>query len=443
MKHYYKLLLAFLLVASSAVNVQAQEEESCYPYGLGALEVFSIFSESYKTKDYDLAILYGEALMKCNPKKMEELQQYKGEDVFEKMIDIYVQLAKKEKDPTKKSSLLDSSITYFGRVFAINTPDEIDIFDWTLKRGRFYQENADFINDGYAKAYADYQTLIDMNPERITKLGSGYYVQITLQNLVTQGEKDKALAIINKTSEFADDGTKSFIEKVQDQLFSNPAERIVFLEGKLADAPKDISILNELYELYLKQNNLEKAVVTAKTMYEVNPNFKNVMTMATISKKNSNNKDAINFLNEALKLATEKKDKAQVYYELADTYLLIEDLKKARDNAKKAISEAPNWGQPYIKLAGVYAQAVSLCASSNMEREDKAVYWLVLDYLDKAKQVDAEVTSMVNNLYKSYQPVTPTAEEKFFKGWTKGNDIKIDKSLRECYEWINESTKIR
>lgn len=444
MKNIYKLLLAFLVVALSAIQVQAQEEEEeGYPFGLGPLEVYSIFSESYKTKDYDLAIMYGESLIRLNPKTMAELPQYKGSDVFEKMIDIYVQLSKKENDPTKKSGLLDSAITYFDRVFAIFTPEEIDYFEWILERGRFYQENADFIKDGYEKAYADYLSLIEMDPQRITELGNGYYVQITLQNLVSEGKKEQALAIINKVSSFADEGTKNFIDKVQNQLFSNPTERIGFLEGKLAENPKDVAILNELYDLYIKVNDLERARATAVSLYEVEPNFKNVMTMATISKKNGNNRDAIKYLNEALKLAVNKKDKAQVYFELADTYLLMEDLKKARENARRASSEAPNWGQPYIKIANIYAQAVSSCASSNMEREDKAVYWLVLDYLDKAKQVDSEVTSLVNNLYKSYQPVTPNAEEKFFKGWNKGDEIKIDKTLRDCYDWINETTKIR
>ena len=37
----------------------------------------------------------------------------------------------------------------------------------------------------------------------------------------------------------------------------------------------------------------------------------------------------------------------------------------------------------------------------------------------------------------------PTAEETFFKGWKKGDTIKVDKSLRDCYSWINETTTIR
>ena len=444
MKRSIYLLIAVIWSLTPLVDAMAQEEEKEYLYGMSALEVYSIFSESYKTKDYELALMYGQNLIDMNPKKMTELPQYRGEDVFDKIIDIFAAMSKKQKDPTKRSAQLDSSFKYFKQVFAINEDDaEFDKFNWILKRGRFYQEHADFITGGLDNAYSDYLTLVEMDPKRLTELGKGYYIQVTLQNLVSMGEKDKALEVIDKTVEFADENTLAFIDKVRGQLFSNPTERITFLETKLAETPKDIAILNDLYELYQKVNDLERAREIAKTMYEVEPNLTNTLNMASIVKKNSDNKASIDYLNQALKISTTKEEKARVYFELADSYLLIEDLKKARDNAKKAITENSKWGQPYIKLAAIFAQSVSQCASSNMEREDKVVYWLVLDYLDKAKQVDSEVASLVNNLYKSYQPVTPTAEEKFFKGWKKGESIKIDKSLRACYEWINESTTIR
>lgn len=441
-KIYTILLLMLLAVPNFAAFAQEEEEEG-YPYGLGPLEVYSIFQESYKTKDYELALMYGLPLIKLNPKKMEELPQYKGEDVFDKVIDIYAEMSKKEKDPTKRSALLDSSLKYFSMVFEINKPEEMDMFNWVLKRGRFYQEHGDFITGGVTKAYDDYISLIDSDTQRITEIGNGYYVQVTLQYLVTEGERDKAIEVINKTLPFADEGTKTFIDKLQDQLFSNPTERITFLEGKLADSPKEVSILKELYDLYQRVNDLERARETAKTLYEVDNNFDNSLIMATILKKNGDNKAAIQILNETLGKAKAGQQKATVYYELADSYLLIEELPKARDNAKKAISESKSWGQPYIKLAAIYAQSVSSCAAANMEREDKVVYWLVLDYLDKAKEADSDVTNLVKNLYKSYTPVTPTAEEKFFKGWKPGEKIKVDKSLRDCYSWINETTTIR
>jgi hypothetical protein len=78
-----------------------------------------------------------------------------------------------------------------------------------------------------------------------------------------------------------------------------------------------------------------------------------------------------------------------------------------------------------------------------MDRSDKVVYWLVLDYLDKAKEVDSSLSSTVSRQYQSYAPVLPTKEDKFFNNWVEGEKIKVGANLHECYGWINESTTIR
>ena len=78
-----------------------------------------------------------------------------------------------------------------------------------------------------------------------------------------------------------------------------------------------------------------------------------------------------------------------------------------------------------------------------MEAEDRTVYWVVLDYLDRARSVDSSTSSTVNRLYRTYEPVMPTTEMKFFRGWEAGDSFQIDSSLRECYGWIGESTTVR
>ncbi|MDV7393348.1 hypothetical protein RZS08_18390, partial [Arthrospira platensis SPKY1] len=75
--------------------------------------------------------------------------------------------------------------------------------------------------------------------------------------------------------------------------------------------------------------------------------------------------------------------------------------------------------------------------------EDKAVYWLVLDYLDKAKARDASTASTVSRRYSSYTPVMPSTEDKFYNSWEKGASFKIDGSLKACYSWIGETTTVR
>ncbi|HET6528146.1 MAG TPA: hypothetical protein VFG39_05290, partial [Balneolaceae bacterium] len=103
-----------------------------------------------------------------------------------------------------------------------------------------------------------------------------------------------------------------------------------------------------------------------------------------------------------------------------------------------------DWGVPYIQIADVYARTVNQCTNNRkMEVFDRAVYWLVLDYLQKAEQVDPSVAGEVSRKTASYEPVTPTTEQMFFKGWKEGESFSIDASLNECYGWINETTTVR
>lgn len=444
-KHLFTLILSLFFAGSTVLFAQDTDEKKIpeAPYGLGSLEIFSIFSSSHKTKDYEMALMYGRWLMLAHPKTMEGLPQYDGSSIAKKMIDVYTEVSKKQKDPTLKSAYLDSAAQIFDNVLTIFTDDKIDRFRWIMDRGRFYQTNADFIDNGYGKMYDDYYTIFEMDSKRTTELGKGYYVKITLQNLLGKGEKEKALDVIEKSTPFASEDLFMFFDEIQDNLFSNPAERVIFLEGKLKEDPRNLALIQEIFGLYEKLDDKEMSLAYANKLYELDPNIENILRLADVAKKNANHKKAIELFNEALKIAKTDDQKKELYIDLADVYQAIDNLKKARDYAKKANAIDSKWGTPYMKLASIYAQAVNDCAGGQMTRQDKVVYWLVLDYLEAAKANDPTSANTVTSQIRAYEPVTPTVEEKFYMSWNAGDRIKVDGTLKECYSWINEWTKVR
>ena len=48
-------------------------------------------------------------------------------------------------------------------------------------------------------------------------------------------------------------------------------------------------------------------------------------------------------------------------------------------------------------------QLVHVLKSRKLEARDKVVYWVVLDYLNRAKSVDAGVTNTVNSQLATYK----------------------------------------
>lgn len=260
------------------------------------------------------------------------------------------------------------------------------------------------------------------------------------------GEKEQALAIVKEAEPWASQQLQDYFDKVRNRLFDSPEERITFLEGELEESPEDEEILQQLLDLYQDQGMREEAREISQKLYEVNPSYENTMALAEMAQSNANYSEAINYLKEALDKAESDEDKAEIALEISDAYLNQEQLQQARQFARQAIDFNSEWGAPYIQIADIYAQAVSQCTSNRkMDRTDKVVYWLVLDYLDQAEQVDPNSANEVSRKYQSYEPVTPTAEEKFF--WNPpleaGQDFEIDESLNECYGWINETTTVR
>ena len=119
-------------------------------------------------------------------------------------------------------------------------------------------------------------------------------------------------------------------------------------------------------------------------------------------------------------------------------------LQSARKYARVAADNDSDSGRPYIYIADAYAQAVSQCTNNRkMEVEDRVVYWLVLDYLAKAKRVDSSVSNEADRKIQAYAPVTPSKEQQFFKNWSEGQTLKVDGSLNSCYSWIGETTTVR
>ncbi|MEX2603240.1 MAG: hypothetical protein WD361_03510, partial [Gracilimonas sp.] len=129
----------------------------------------------------------------------------------------------------------------------------------------------------------------------------------------------------------------------------------------------------------------------------------------------------------------------------ADANINLEKLETAKKYVLQALEIDPNHGPSYIKMATIYGVAVTVCTRDRkLEAQDKVVYWVVIDYLNKAKNIDPSMANTVNRQLSTYEDVTPNTEDKFFTlSLENGQKITIDKSLMPCYGWINETTTVR
>lgn len=439
-----KLLITSMILLMGATGLYAQnngnEEIPPAPWGLSSVEVLSLFGTYFTNRDWDNTLRFGRWLLIAHPKEMELPggARYRADRNFSRMITTYEEVSKLQTDPILREAYLDSAKALYIRALDIFTAEEIDRYRWTFDFGRFLQTNRNFENNDWL-AVEQYMILLEKDPQRLINEANGYYIQFIVDQHVRNGMRDEAIALMSRTEPMAGPETVAFFGTVRDRLFSNPEERIEFLLT-LGD---DIEILQELFELYQRVGNRAKVAEMAVTLYEREPNFENTIRMADMATTDANYRQAIRFLEEALTRTDDMIKRREATLRIADNHLNMDNLQLAREYARRASRIDPTWGQPFLRIADIYAQAVSQCAGGTISREDKVVYYLVLDYLDRARSVDPSTAQTVQRLYRTYQNVLPSTEEKFFMNWNAGDRIRVDGSLRACYAWIDATTTIR
>lgn len=435
-----------LFVGFLANNVAYAQEEPPTPLNLQPIAVQSLFAESIKNEQWDQALNYGRWLTAYRPKSLEGNPNFRGDRNFRRMIEAYSSIAEDQSDPSLKEAYVDSALIMYDRALAIFDEDEIDHYRWQFNRARFIQRNMSNIEDGRKLTMEEYNNLYELDKEEFIASGDGYFINYLVSEKVVFDERDEAIAIMNEAEPISPENVREHFDSIRNDLFDSPEERIEFLTGKLEDAEseaEELELYKELYELYGQSGNRDKEREMAQTLYEMQPNYENVLRMAEYAKTRGNNSEANRYYKELLDLAEGNEQKAEVNYEIADNYFQLRELQTARTYARRAASQNSDWGKPVELIAEIYAQTVTECSDGTLDRTDKVVYWLVLDYLNRARSIDSSVSNSVRRRISSYSAYTPNAEEKFYMNWEEGDEINVGANLDQCYEWIGEATTVR
>src|SRR5690625_870000 len=127
-----------------------------------------------------------------------------------------------------------------------------------------------------------------------------------------------------------------------------------------------------------------------------------------------------------------------IYFNMGIAQQQIGNLQNARRHFRQALEIDSNFGAAYIAIGDLYVTQVGNCGS--FDREDRAVYWLAVDYYERAASRDPSVASQARQKARSYSGSFPSSEDLFFRGWSVGDTYQVNYG---CYSWIGESTTVR
>lgn len=198
--------------------------------------------------------------------------------------------------------------------------------------------------------------------------------------------------------------------------------------------PSDTSMLRKVISLLTETGcqNSELYYKAATSMYKSERTASSASQLAEMNVARKKYSEAEKYYTEAIELETNNTVKSSLLTKLATIELTSSNKQSARDFAKAAYSLDPTNGNALYIIAESYAGA-----RIGEQFENQTVYWVVVDYLNRAKNIDPGLKSQVDERIAIYSKMYPTKEEAFFRSIVEeGATYFVD-------GWVNESTTVR
>ena len=423
----------FFLLGSATVAQPAQAQAEQVSDQDKAVH-YSLYYEDFKNENYASALPNLKWIVQKAP------AYPKNDDRnFERLIETYAGISAKAEDEATKRQYLDSALVVFDEAPATLQEHgvEVDKLQWKIRKGRFIQEHGEVLSDRTADVASIYEEAYEMGGCEIDP----YYIRVIIDNYARSGEKQKAVDLMDEAEQCFSDNQEmmAYITEIRNSLFKTPEERMAFLEDRLEKNPENVEVAAELFDIYLQVGERDKAAELGESLAEMQKTPRTYRMLGQLHLQDGEAEKALQYYQEALDLpdATEEV-KRDIHFNMGIAQQQLGRLSSARSSFRKALEIDSDYGPAYVAIGDLYATAVSQCGS--FEPEDRAVYWLAVDYYQKARSVDPSVSAQANQKASTYRQSFPTQENLFFKGWEPGQSYNINYG---CYSWIGESTTVR
>ncbi len=395
---------------------------------------YSLAAESYKNQQYEDARPHLRWLMN------NAASAYNGRRVFDRAYNTYAELAKVAPDSETKAALLDTCLQVLE-----TAPDSLrgtsgfNEADWLVRYGDYLRDNEAMFSehgvDVEERSTELYREAFELAPQDIDT----YYVRLVAMHYSSTGRKDEAVAFMDLAeAEYAGDPTTiDYFDTIRNSLFKSPAERMAFLEGQLEKDPENLELVSELFDIYRNVEDTDKMEEIGARLLEMDPTARVFRLLAEVQYNQGNYEQALELNNKALEIAESDDERRDIHYNLGLSLYELGRLPQARREAERALRIDPSFGVAELLIGDVYVRAVE---GSNFERTDKAVYWLAADHYRQAIQRNPDLRNQANQKINQYRRFFPDQEEKFFEGWTSGQEYRID---YDRYSWISRTTTVR
>jgi len=437
--------------SSGEVNLKSAEE-LLNEQNKEFMNELSLYSEFYKQGDYASALPHWKKLYSNYPKSTSNIYIH-GAKMYESLADNAKTDEEIDKYLNELVKLADQRIKYFGGKGYVLGRKGTAWLKYKLDERRKTPVEGEQLKEVMLKGYEWLNVSVD-EEKKDAELPVFLLLMQTTRSLFKLGAIPKETVITNyeKCNKYlneiiAKDTDKERVKNAQEiqpyieSLFSTSgaadceALTSIFtpqFEERNSDIDFIKSMLRQLRKAKCDESDLvEKATIR---LYELDPSAEAAFNMAHEYLRKDDVENAKKYYQQAISQETDPKLLASYYYERGLLlYIKESNYPEAREMARKALSLEPELCDAYMLIGDVYASASRSFSGTNLEKS--AVFWVAVDYYNKARRVDdcaAEASTKATD-YKKY---FPNKEDAFMEGLQDGQPYKVG-------GWINETTTVR
>ena len=448
-------LLAISLLIAAGVNAQKGIDTGT-PFGSGEDSVncvrnISLFMPYAKSGNYNDAYRYWKMVYDECPGSTKNVY-ITGETIILWQIS-------QETDPTKKSALIDELMKLYDNRVKYFGSDPNNGKDWIITRKARTYNQLMGDNTDYNVLYKWIGEIVEEFKEKSEPTAISTYMFSSFRLMLNDMDKykgqyvedflkcsalfDLQLAAAKSANNEKDIEIITTLKTEIEQNFAGSGaadcETLQSIYASKVEANKDnIVFLKETMTLLRRVGcrDAEVYISASEYAYKIEPTADSAMGLGSKAFNNKEYSTAEKYFTDAIGMTEESDIKAELYNALGSMAYQQNQYVKARDYARKCISEKSDHGKAYILIAQCYA-----AGGRNIFPDDpvlaKCLYYAVVDKLERARQVDPKCASEAARLINTYSQYFPSKEDVFMHpSINTGENFTIG-------GWINEVVKIR
>ena len=427
MKRFILLIsvAATALICSTSLSAQGKfgpDSAECIKY-------LSYYTEYYKQKNYDSALPnWRKAYSICPPTARYSLLS-NGTTLVKRLIQ------KNAKDPVYKAALIDTLMTIYNQ----------RVQYWpkyaTASLNNKALDMYNFMKNDPIKLYEGLTEVIEKN-EKKTSPNVFLFQMNTAIDLYKDNKLDPETVInvyetaVKYLGEITpkNDTEKGNIEKTKGDIES------LFITSQVASCDNLIALFGPRYNADPQNLDLAKSVVrmmsitegctdndlflnAVTTMYTLEPTYTSAYFLYKLYSSRDDADNAIKYMEEAINSAdSDTETDAGYYFELAAFCYKNGRSAKAIESAQKVVDISDTYdGKAYLLMGTVWGTAP--CSGNDIEQ--RAKYWVAVDYMVKAKNADPALADEANNYIGQYSAYYPQTAEAFMYDVTDGQSYTV------------------